>query len=165
MKKCIAEKRANRKRKASMFTWDTMDPSVPFSRRNGFLFFFLFSILQDRLSVRKEQSVARECKWRAAHVFPSAHICGEKLVREVHIRRVAARVQPRDEQVFFALSLSHLLSCCLSLSPITHTCYTHSIGCWLYGFCEKICRMNCFAAHEHRSPHTWSLRNQKANGD
>lgn len=34
----------------------------------------------------------------------------------------------------------------------------HWIGCCSYGFGKEICRMEFFAAHEHRSSHTWSLR-------
>lgn len=100
---------------------------------------------------RKEQK-GLVFEWRAAHVFLH-HICG-KIVREVHFRRVTARVQSRAREHKCAFSF--------------HKQFYHiRSGVDFMVSVKKICRMNC-SLHmhiAHRSPHThliiWSLRNQK----
>lgn len=80
----------------------SMDPSVPLVQLVSFLALALSRTLHARLLVHVSEGT--ECsewrEWRAAHVFVVPAHLWRKIVREVNIRRVSARIQSR-EQVFF----------------------------------------------------------------
>lgn len=109
----------------------------------GFLFssLYFFMIVSSRFGRNKMYS---ECKWRAAHVFSCVTHLWRKIVREMNIRRVTARVQSR-KQVFH-------INVYIFFSPFK--CIRSGVDFMVSA--RRNLSHELFVAHEHRSPHTWS---------